>query len=221
MIQIDDAGWGCLVGGVVVGCYREPPEAGSHTGGEFVSGVIAPSYFQNDDADEPNRYARRRYLEEAAQIAATCLARLKATPAEKVATVAAQNRRCSAGVCTGHVLDGVRGWLTSQGYHWHVARITGPLQEQVETAFQLHLAELGFNVGYDLLTDHERAGLFWWRQIQWLKGGDVNALAPDPARAALCKTGWSAYPTWAYHPYSQARALAAHARRRSSQGRSG
>ena len=73
------------------------------------------------------------------------------------------------------------------------------------------------NVGYDLLTDHERTGLSWWRRIQWLKGGDVNALAPDPTRAAVCKTGWAAYPTWAYHPYSQARALAAQARRHSAQ----
>lgn len=207
MLQIDDAGWGCLVGGVVIGCYREPPEHAPQTGGEFVSGVVAPGYFQNDNAEEPNRYARRRYLEEAAQIAATCLARLKATPAEEVA------------ICSGHVLDGVRGWLTSHGYHWQVARITGVLQEQAERAFQLHLAELGFNVGYDLLTDHDRAGLFWWRQIQWLKGGDVNALAPDPARAAVCKTGWVAYPTWAYHPYHQARALAAQARRHNAQRR--
>ena len=133
--------------------------------------MIAPCYFQNDDAEEPNRYARRRYLDAAAQVASTCLARLKATPTEEVA------------VCSGHVLDGVRAWLTAQGYRWHAVRITGALQDQVERAFQLHLAELGFNVGYDLLTDHERAGLFWWRHIQWLKGGDVNALAPIPRRS--------------------------------------
>ena len=108
----------------------------------------------------------------------------------------------------------------AQGYRWHAVRITGALQEQVERAFQLHLAELGFNVGYDLLTDHERAGLFWRRQIQWLKGGDVNVLAPDPALAALARPAWAAYPTWAYHPYSQARALAAQARRHSAQRRS-
>ena len=209
MLQIDAAGWGCLVGGVVLGCYRVPdPAAGAaQVGGELVSGVVAPGYFQNDDAEEPNRYLRRRYLDAAAQVAATCLARLKTTPDEEVA------------ICSGHVLDGVRGWLTSEGYRWHAARITGALQEQVEATFQLHLAELGFNVGYDLLTERDRAGLFWWRQIQWLKGGDVNAAAPDPTRAVVCKTGWPAYPTWAYHPYSQARTLAAHARRRSSQGR--
>lgn len=207
MLKIDDAGWGCLVGGVVIGCYREPDATGAHASGEFVSGVVPPHYFQNDDAEEPNRYARRCYLGAAAEVVATCLAQLKASPAEEVA------------ICAGHVLDGARGWLTSQGYRWRTARITGVLQEQVERAFQLHLAELGFNVGYDLLIDHERAGLFWWRQIQWLKGGDVNASAPDPARAAACKTGWAAYPTWAYHPYYQARALAARARRLRSQGR--
>ena len=116
MLQIDDAGWGCLVGGVVIGCYRVPPDP---VPGAFPAGwrvcqrVITPRYFQNDDAEEPKRYARRRYLDAAAQVAATCLTRLKATPTEEVA------------VCSGHVLDGVRVWLTAQGYRWHTARITG------------------------------------------------------------------------------------------------
>ena len=55
MLPFDDAGWGCLVGGVVIGCYRVPPDPAPgafQQGGEFVSGVIAPSYFQNDDAEE-------------------------------------------------------------------------------------------------------------------------------------------------------------------------
>ena len=94
-----------------------------------------------------------------------CLAQLKATPAEPVA------------IGSGYVLDGVRAWLTAQGYRWQAAKITGPLQELVECAFQAHLAGLGFNVSFDLLTDPNKAGLLWWRQIQWLKGGDVNIIS--------------------------------------------
>ena len=41
MLQIDDAGWGCLVGGVTVGCYRVETA-------EFVAGTVAPAYFQDD-----------------------------------------------------------------------------------------------------------------------------------------------------------------------------
>ena len=164
MLQIDDAGWGCpgrrRGGRLLPACRLNPRPARSSRGGEFVSGVIAPSYFQNDDAEEPNRYARRRYLDAAAQVASTCLARLKATPTEDVA------------VCSGHVLDGVRAWLTAQGYRWHAARtpalhlpvcagasVTGALQDPGRRApSNCTWLSFGFNVGYDLLTDHERAG---------------------------------------------------------------
>ena len=206
MLWISGAGSGCLIGGVVIGCYRELPEAASHVDAEFVSGMIAPGYFQNDDPEEPDRYTRRRYLAVAAQVVAVCLGRLKATLAEEVA------------ICSGHVLEGVRAWLTTQGYHWQVAR-SSAIREPVGAAFHRHLAELGFNISHDLLADYARAGLFWWRQIQWLKGGDVNAPAPDPARAAVCKTGWAAYPLWAYHPYNQARLLVPQARYRRAKRR--
>ena len=209
MLQIDEAGWGCLVGGVVIGCYRIGENPGVQEGPCFISGVVGPCYFQNDDPGEPNRYARRRYLAAATEAVATCFARLKAIPAEQVQTA------------PGPMLDSVRSWLSEAGYRWQAGRIGGARHAQLAQAWQLHLAELGFSAGIDLLTNPERAGLFWWRQVQWLKGGDVQAVAPDPARAAVCKTGWAAYQTWAYHPYSQARTLAAHARRQRAQGRAG
>jgi hypothetical protein len=194
MIQIDDAGWGCLVGGVVIGCCRVET-------GECAAGLVPPTYFQDNDPDEPGHFRRKDYLHAAAHVVEVCLAQLKATPAEPIA------------ICSGYVLNGVRAWLTAQGYRWQADKITGPLQELVERAFQAHLAELGFNVGFDRQTDHTKAGLFWWRQVQWLKGGNVNAEVPDPDRVQVCKTGWSTYHTWAYHPYAEARALAGRAKR--------
>ncbi len=193
----------------MIGCLRLPEDSNAQTGASFVSEVVSPCYFQNDDPEAPHRYARRRYLAAAAEVVATCFARLNATPAEPVQ------------VGAGPALDGVRSWLTAGGYRWQTDRMARACRTQLAEAWQLHLAELGFSAGIDLLTNPERAGLFWWRQVQWLKGGDVQAVAPDPVRANACKTGWAAYPTWAYHPYSQARALAAHARRQRAQGRAG
>jgi soluble lytic murein transglycosylase-like protein len=101
-----------------------------------------------------------------------------------------------------------------------LAQITGPLsarrlwlRELVERAFQGRLAELGCQVSRDLLTDHHQAGRFWYRQISWLKAGHAAAARPI-RRAQVCKTGWSAFSTWAYHPYAEARALAGRRRRR-------
>ena len=208
MLQIDDAGWGCLVGGVTVGCYRVETA-------EFVAGTVAPTFFQDDDPDEAGRFWRKDYLTAAARVVDVCLAQLKATPVEPVA------------ICSGYVLDGVRARLTAQGYRWQIAKtpalhlpvcagasVTGPLQELVERTFQAHLAELGFHVSYDLLTDPNKAGLFWWKQVTWLKASNADATAPDPQRARVCKTGWSTFNTWACHPYAEARALAGWAKRR-------
>jgi hypothetical protein len=197
MLRIDDVGWGCLVGGVTVGCYRVETA-------EFVAGTVAPAFFQDDDPDEPGHFRRKDYLNAAAHVVEVSLAQLKATPAEPAA------------ICSGYVLDGVRAWLTAHGYQWQTAKIAGPLHELVERAFQAHLVGIGFNVSFDLLTDHNKAGLFWWQQVRWLKGGDVNATVPDPDRVQVCKTGWSTYLTWAYRPYAEARALAGRAKPRSS-----
>jgi len=41
-IQIDDAGWGCLLLGVLIGAYRVET-------GEFAFGEIAVEHFQNED----------------------------------------------------------------------------------------------------------------------------------------------------------------------------
>jgi hypothetical protein len=188
-VQIDDAGWGCLVGGMAIGCYR----VGT---GEFEHGLVAPRFFQG------RAWEGRAYLAEAAEVAAGCLARLAVSSEEPVE------------VCSGWALEGIRRWLDERGYAWTSAKIRGPLQEQVERAFWRYLTSLGFEVDFDLATDPTRRGLFWWQQVAWLKGGDVDAAQADPARAAVCKTGWASYDIWANHPYGEARRLARWSRRR-------
>ncbi len=195
MIVIDDAGWDCLIGGVVLGCYRVES-------GAFAAGQIAPQFFQNDGPEQPDLYRRKVYLAQAAAVSAICLQQLAATVAEPV----------QIGRSPG--LDGVRAWLTSQGYCWQTARITGLLPELVKRELQARLAEYGYAVSYEQLTDRRQAGLFWYHQVAWLKGGHAAARQPVPERAAVCKTGWDAYARWAYQPYSQARAQRAADHRR-------
>ncbi len=62
-VQIDDAGWGSLIGGVVVGVYRTST-------GEFAHEVIAPRFFQG------TAFADKEYLAEAARLARACFERL-------------------------------------------------------------------------------------------------------------------------------------------------
>ena len=213
MIVIDDAGWDCLIGGVVIGCYRVES-------GAFAAGQIAPQFFQNDGPEQPDLYRRKAYLAQAAAVSAVCLQQLAATVAEPVQ------------IGRSHGLDGVRVWLTSQGYRWQTARtpalhlpvcvpgfagyasVTGLLSELVKRELQARLAEYGYAVSYQQLADRRQAGRFWYQQVEWLKGGHAAARQPVPERAAVCKTGWDAYARWAYQPYSQARAQRAAANRR-------
>jgi hypothetical protein len=182
-IQIDDAGWGSLVGGTVIGAYR------THTK-EFTHGIIAPRFFQG------NLFAQKAYLDEAARQAEACLAQLDARPKERVE------------ICRGYVLTNVREWLRDQGFALDPTRITGALQDKVEHAFWEHLRDVGFCVERDLYGDPARRGLLWWQQVRWLKGGDADATRPVPERAATCKTGWASYKIWATHPYGEAKRLA-------------
>jgi hypothetical protein len=182
-IQIDDSGWGSLIGGVAIGVYRTST-------GEFAHEVVAPRFFQGA------AFEGKEYLAEAARLAGMCFERLRVQPTERVE------------ICTGYVLNGVRDWLTEAGFAWQPARIQGALQDMVERAFGEHLALLGFHADYRLLTNPQRKGLLWWRQIAWLKGGNADARAPIPERAAVCKTGWASFDIWATHPYHKAKQLA-------------
>jgi len=177
MIQIDDAGWGCLVGGVFLGIYREET-------GEYAYREIPVSIFYNGN------FTRKAYLKAAYQITPRLLDALKVPPDELIT------------VCTGEVLTGVRQYLTEHGYNWKPGKITGPLQEKIETTLLKKLNQVGIKVDYKTLT--EKQGLLFWHCVRWLKGGNLNGKA-RPDREKLCKTGWSTFRIWADMPYSEAR----------------
>lgn len=178
-IQIDDAGWGCLLGGVLVGAYRTETQA-------FAWGEIPVAHFQG------RAFADRTYLHWAVEVARGLFGRLSVERDEPVQ------------VCSGYVLEGVRQWLDAGGYTWRTAKVDGSLQLLVETALLERLHSLGLR-DLDLETLTKKQGLLFWKCLRWLKGGDAEAPAPVRAREQFAKTGWRTYPIWANNPYRHAK----------------
>lgn len=177
-IQIDDAGWGCLLGGVLIAAYRVET-------GEFACAEIPVEQFQG------RAFAEKHYLAGAVEAARSALAQLAAGKEEPIQ------------VCTGYVLEGIRGMLAKEGYTWQTAKITGPLQEKIESELLVRLQALGVEMNYQTLT--QKQGLAFYICLRWLKGGNINAKAPAQTRERFAKTGWSTYRAWAFRPYQQAK----------------
>lgn len=176
-IQIDDSGWGSLIGGVVIGACRVESPRTQHAFRE-----VPVALFQGA------AFAKKLYLHVAADLALELMGELRVPKDEEVL------------VCTGYVLEAVRARLREEGYRVIAASIGDPLQSLVEGEFNERLRCLGIDAD-------GRRGLDWWKAVKWLKGGDVEASEPDPQREKVAKTGWRSYRKWAYHPYSVAKAM--------------
>lgn len=180
MIKLDDAGWGSLIGGVIYGAIREET-------GEFVFEEVPPEFFQDP------LYASKKYLDAGAAVAERLLSHLKHSKDELVL------------ICTGHCLDGIAELFSRLELNFSRGKIEGALQLKIETALMHNLeSKYGFKVPYDVLTDNAKKGLFWWKNIQWLKNGNVNGRA-DQKKFQFCKTGWPTFDIWAKYPYNEAK----------------
>ena len=192
-VQIDDAGWGCLLGGVIIGAYRLETQ-------EFACQEIPARFFQ------PPLFGQRAYLDKAVEVAGRLLMdELGVQPGEEIQ------------VCSGYVLSNVGPWLAQAGLLGRKVKVEGPLQVLVETALQQSLAALGLDVSYDVLT--RKQGLLFWKCLHWLKGGNINATRAVAERERHAKTGWASYGIWVGHPYAQAKQLAAQAKAARKQAR--
>jgi len=182
-IQIDDAGWGCPVGGVAIGVYRVETQ-------EFAHQVLPVTLFQ------PPAFQRRDYLAAAADATRALLAELQAPDDEP------------AEVCSGYVLGGVREWLAESGRPWETAKVTGPLQVLVEAAFLQHLHALDRELQVITAADLERPGLLFWKCIRWLKDGRLEGRGMVPDRERHAKTGWGTWQFYRRLPYEEAKTAA-------------
>ena len=142
-IIIDDAGYGDLLFGVVIGAYR--PETG-----DFVYDVINVKYFQRP------LFARREYLSEARRIALGLVDRLGLKDGERVE------------LCGGDILNEAAAALAERLGEDRVPRVKveGEAQRLTELAY---LEELR-NLGYEPLEDRTRRwAKSFFHMLRWLK----------------------------------------------------
>jgi isopentenyl phosphate kinase len=138
-IQIDDAGWGDPVGGVLIGVFRIETR-------EYVVKEIEVTHFQ-----DPN-FARKTFLGRGLELVLVALRCLKVSKNEPIQ------------VCRGAVLDGVRDGLKDKGFEVIPTKIEGQLQELVEANFVTSLERLGIQ-GIPRVSGKER----FFRQLEWIQ----------------------------------------------------
>jgi hypothetical protein len=133
-IQMDDAGYGSLLGPTFIGAYR--PETG-----EFVYDAVGLDFFRGPIFQDG------AYLREATRVARGLLARLQAPPSEPVQ------------LCTGNIFDDVANGIDHPVQR---VKIDGPLQDAIERVQQQYLLGLGVPIyGIAPSAEHFRACLDW------------------------------------------------------------
>ena len=133
-IQIDDAGYGSLIGPTFIGAYRKET-------GEFVFGEVSLNYFRGA------RFNTGDYIREASRVVQGLLQELESAPSEPLE------------VCTGNIFDDVP---TSISHPMQRIKIEGPLQTSIEGVFTNYLVSLGVPVdGLGPGAEHFRVCTRW------------------------------------------------------------
>jgi hypothetical protein len=162
-IFVDDAGWGDLILGVIVGAHKLPDH-------KYMERRIPVSAFQS-----PN-FEHKQYLKDAVKIA------------EEIVEVMRADNETSFHVCSGYVLSSIRTYLRDRGFHVEEMEITGELQEMVERGYSRWCVEVG--VPIEILEDKgaraTRAQKRFWALLEWV------AERPK-LRENLVKTGWKSW----------------------------
>ncbi len=142
-IQIDDAGVGDLLFGVVVGAHRRET-------GEFHYDIIPVSFFQDPS------FGRKLYLQKATELALRLLDGMKMQDGEEIE------------ICTSFLFDETRPTLAERFGESRIraTAITGQAQDNVENAY---LDEIR-NLGYEPIPerDEKRARSFF-HMLRWVK----------------------------------------------------
>jgi hypothetical protein len=131
VILIDDAGWGDLLLGVVIGALKPPDH-------RYMERRIPVSSFQS-----PN-FENKKYLDDTVKIA------------DEIVEVLQPDMETNFKVCSGYVLSSIRRHLRERGFKVEEVEVTGELQEKVEQGYIRWCKEMG--VPAERLEDKKR---FW------------------------------------------------------------
>lgn len=135
-VEVDDAGWGDLVGGCVIVARRV------ETGEQYV-GEIPVKFFQGE------LFKRKKYLDEAVRIVEEAMRQLNVGSGEEVR------------ICTGYILSKARRLLSERGYNVKPAKITGETQRLAERTFLKTLRKLGLTLDEENPRRRFRSLLEW------------------------------------------------------------
>lgn len=143
-VDIDDAGIGCPIGGVLIGAYH-------HGQNFFLYEEIPVIFFQ------PPAFAQKLYVEEAERISVKLIERLACDPAESIIYI-----------CTGYIHQRTKETLRRIGFEVQVTEIEPPLQELLEDALKQYLQErFNFEGFYDPKVDDPSLGFA--QAMRWLR----------------------------------------------------
>lgn len=143
-IQIDDAGWGFALCGVMCGITD---------GSKVVTCMTDVRFFQSP------LFQSKKYLHEYALVGFDTMQReFKTDP---------QTHRVE--ICTRYVNNGLRDLLRQKGYEVRTVEIKGLLQEELESRFRSYVRE---TVGNDLAYDPKEVpkrelGKLFWSVVKW------------------------------------------------------
>jgi len=143
-VQVDDAGWGDLLGGVVIAAYRVET-------GEFAYRVVDVKFFHEPAFD------MKLYLNEVSKVALELLEELKTSKEETVQ------------LCTGYVLSEAVKTLRQLGFTVSTGKITGPLQELGEKAFLDELRKIGYTPIANREADGRMRAKSFYDMLKWMK----------------------------------------------------
>lgn len=186
VIEIDDAGWGDLVGGVFISVMRMDTF-------EHVTGEVKLPFFQG------RAFEKKEYLSQCWNIIKNGLWELEVEPDE-----------FEIHMCQGFVFTEAENCLLADGWEVKRRRIAGSLQNIVENAYRQHVISLGFDKFLpmeqgmyerkkrDRTKELTSRGKFRFFQfIDWIQ-------EKPEERMGYVKTGWRTWSIWKYRILSQA-----------------
>ena len=136
-MEVDDSGWGDLLGGVVIVLRRAETN-------ERYSGLIPLEYFRY-----PN-FKYQEYLRAATQVVLEGLEALKAQRDEPIR------------LCTGYIFTGAKEALRELGYDVREVKITGATQEFAEGEYIKSLVEMGVGTPRKVASMRSFTGFLGW-----------------------------------------------------------
>lgn len=142
-IEVDDSGWGDLVGGVIIGGYNVLTH-------EFRWAEVPVEYFQDEV------FSKKDYLIETRKAVNKVLGDLRA-----------DKRFHLIAMCTGYVLNQAAKFLLQKDWKVTRRKIEGPCQELVEKRFRKELIKIG--VPSNIIRDVPSGSNRFIQLFNWVK----------------------------------------------------